>query len=105
VKKPGSFANPGFYQYLVTPVIYGHVRPRGVVNDLPLSTDVQTFGILQTAFVADPTASAAGSWWTSQAYLSPDVALNHPVRWQISSPGLTDDPRPTADLSVAGARR
>lgn len=61
----------------------------GVVNDLPLSTDVQTFGILKTAFVADPTDPSAGSWW-SQAYPEPDVALNHPVRWGISTAALTN---------------
>lgn len=88
VQKPGSFANPGFYQYAVTPVIYGQQRPGGVVNDLPLSTDVQTFGILKTAFVVDPTDPSTGTWW-SQAYPEPDVALNHPVRWGISAAPLT----------------
>ena len=83
VQKPGSFASPPDYQYFVTPYIYGQKRPSSVVNDIPLSTDVQTFGVLQTAFVVDPLRSGAGGWW-SQAYTqAPDVALNHPTRWVV----------------------
>jgi hypothetical protein len=83
VQKPGSFASPPDYQYFVTPYIFGQKRPGGVVNDIPLSTDVQTFGVLQTAFVVDPVRADAGGWWKQAYNQAPDVALNHPTRWTI----------------------
>ena len=100
VQKPGSFANPPLYQYAVTPYIFGQTPPKGNVNDqLALPTDVKTFGILRTAFLADPTSPQAGSWW-SQAYgRAPDVAVNHPSRWQISTQNRTNPTRPNC-LSV-----
>jgi hypothetical protein len=83
VQKPGTFANPPDYQYHATPFIFGQQRPSSVVNDIPLSTDITTFGVLQTAFVVDPLSGDAGGWW-KQAYTpAPDVALNHPTRWSV----------------------
>jgi hypothetical protein len=82
IVKPGTFLDPPNYRYQVTPFIYGHVRPDPVLNTLPLDTPIQTFGILQTAYVVDP-LDDAGGWW-SQAYnQAPDVALNHPTRWTV----------------------
>jgi hypothetical protein len=63
VQKPGSFTDPFFYSYCVTPYIFGQQRPGGVTNDIPLSSDVQTFGVLQTASVVDPVRGEAGGWW------------------------------------------
>ena len=91
VQKPGSFASPTDYQYFVTPYIFGQKRPGGVVNDIPLSTDVQTFGILQTAFVVDPIRADAGGWWRQAYSVAPDVALNHPTRWNVR---LSDQANP-----------
>ena len=100
VQKPGSFATPQLYQYAVTPYIFGQTPPKGNVNAQPaLPTDVKTFGTLRTAFLADPTSPQAGSWW-SQAYgRAPDVAVNHPSRWQISTQNRTNPTRPNC-LSV-----
>lgn len=85
IQKPGSFRDPSHYQYAVTPYIFGEKPKPGNVNVQPaLPTDIKTFGILQTAFLANPTDSHAGAWWT-QAYPTPDVALNHPARWSIST--------------------
>jgi hypothetical protein len=91
VKKPGTFLDPPNYAYAVTPYIFGQIKPNGTVdNKNPAPADVQTFGLLRTAFVADPTSTGAGGWW-QQAYTNtPDVALNHPSRWVLSSPALTD---------------
>src|SRR5215471_3753233 len=83
VQKQGTFASPPDYQYFVTPLIFGQQRPGGVVNDIPLSTDVQTFGVLQTAFVVDPVRGDAGGWWKEAYTQAPDVALNHPTRWSV----------------------
>jgi len=95
VQKPGSFADPTFYQYAVTPYLFGQTPPKGNVNDQPAPpTDIKTFGILRAAFLADPTDTHAGGWW-QQAYRDkPDVALNHPARWQIMTKPLAD-PRPS----------
>jgi hypothetical protein len=83
VQKPATFASPPDYQYFETPFIFGQKRPGGVVNDVPLSTDVQTFGILQTAFVVDLLRGDAGGWWKQTYTQAPDVALNHPTRWNV----------------------
>ena len=98
IQKPGSFANPPDYEYFVTPYIFGQQRPGGVVNDLPLSTDVQTFGVLQTAFVVDPLRGDAGGWWKQAYTLAPDVALNHPTRWSI---GLSNETNPNDGTCLA----
>ena len=85
VHKPETVREPANYLYYVTPVIFGHMKPGGSVDDALLTGDVQTFGLLQTAFTVDPIGSAgspAGVWW-GQAYTAPDVALNHPNRWIV----------------------
>lgn len=84
IAKPGSFANPGEYEYAIAPYIFGTNPVTGTLQTLDLGTQVQTNGILTTGFTADPTDPNAGAWWGS-AYPLPDVALNHPSRWSISS--------------------
>jgi len=87
--KPGTFLDPSNYQYAYTPVIYGQQPPGGLVNDQSLDTDVTTFGVLRTVYVVDPLSTGAGFW--KDAYgQHPDVALNHPVRWQVKT--ATSDP-------------
>ena len=80
VKPP--FVNPGQYAYAAQTYIFGQQAPAGTEQQIPLSTTVKSGGPLWTAFVADPTdtANGAGAWW-AQAYTRPDVALNHPSRW------------------------
>lgn len=85
VSKPGTFLEPGLYQYKVSPFIFGQTPTDGTVQDIPLSTDVATSGLLQVAYVADPTDPNAGSWWESGTYSQHfDIALNHPSRWDVS---------------------
>ena len=80
VKPP--FINPGQYAYVAQTYIFGQQAPAGTEQQIPLSTTVKSGGPLWTAFVADPTdtGNGAGAWW-AQAYTRPDVALNHPSRW------------------------
>ena len=86
IVKP-AFANPGQYAYAAQTYIFGQQAPAGTVQQIPLSTTVKSGGPLWTAFVADPTdtANGAGAWW-AQAYTRPDVALNHPSRWNWTPP-------------------
>jgi hypothetical protein len=99
VEKPGTFRAPATYNYSFTPYIFGQKKPDTVVDEVPLDSDVQTFGLLRTAFLANPARSDAGSWW-KQAYRSaPDVALNHPSRWQ-SREFAIENPLPTNCLNV-----
>jgi hypothetical protein len=90
IHKPSTFPNPDQYQYAVQSFIFGNGAPDGTVETVDLGTDIQTDGILQAAFTADPTDPAAGSWWGG-AYNLPDVALNHPARWHVAIQTLTGD--------------
>ncbi|HZQ51182.1 MAG TPA: DVUA0089 family protein [Bryobacteraceae bacterium] len=83
INKPGTFLSPLVYNYAVTPYIFGEVPPPSKGDNPPSEGDIQTTGMLRTAFVADPLAGTSGAWWR-QAYSSaPDVALNHPARWHF----------------------
>ncbi|HSU43257.1 MAG TPA: hypothetical protein VLN42_03485 [Casimicrobiaceae bacterium] len=101
VQKPGTFASPPDYQYHVTPFIFGQQRPAGVVNDIPLSTDVTTFGVLQTAFVVDPLSGDAGGWWKQTYTAAPDVALNHPTRWSVKLASGSNNPNDGTCLGIS----
>ncbi|HZR17084.1 MAG TPA: VCBS repeat-containing protein, partial [Verrucomicrobiae bacterium] len=50
---PGTFLTPITYNYPVTPYIFGELPPPGKGDNTPLQGDIQTSGILRTAFVAD----------------------------------------------------
>jgi hypothetical protein len=99
VEKPGTFLTPENYNYAVTPLIFGQPKPPNLVDKVPLDGDIDTAGILRTAFVADPTGTSAGSWWKRAYSSAPDVALNHPSRWSIESLGL-ENPVPPNCRSV-----
>jgi hypothetical protein len=93
VHKPNGFLTPSLYQYKVTPAVFGQALPKGVLQDMSTVTDVQTHGVLQALYAADPTDNAAGLWWSSSqaAYNQHmDLALNHPLRWEPTpdGPGL-----------------
>ena len=83
IVKPGTFPNPDLYQYPIFPYIFGNNPAPGTVQEIDLSTDIQTNGILHAAFTADPTDLSAGAWW-QDAYALPDVALAHPARWSFN---------------------
>ncbi len=99
VEKPGTFLTPSNYSYAFTPYIFGQKKPASVVDEVPLDSDVQTFGLLRSAFVANPARNDAGSWW-KQAYRSgPDVAVNHPSRWSWREVAV-ENPLPPNCLNV-----
>jgi hypothetical protein len=98
ITKPGTFPNPGNYQYGIQPFIFGSDPVTGTVQKINLEQDIQTSGILQAAFVADPTDPSAGSWFTG-TYTLPDLALNHPLRWSVSTVKL--DPSPSNCVRLA----
>lgn len=80
VTTQGTFANSNLYNYSVTPMVYGRQQAAagGTGGQGPLFA---TYSVSQ---------SSGGSWW-KRAYLKPDIALNHPAQWTIStSPGPTD---------------
>ena len=99
VEKPGTFLTPENYNYSVTPYIFGQPKPPNLIDKIPLDGDIDTAGILRTAFVADPARTHTGSWWKSAYSSAPDVALNHPSRWSIESLGL-ENPIPANCRSV-----
>ncbi len=84
VTKPGTFLDYDEYEYTVGPYIYGSQLITRTIQNIQLGTDIQTHGILRADFTADPTGSNGGAWWQQNPYTLPDVALNHPARWQIS---------------------
>jgi len=47
IVKPGTFPNPGLYQYSIFPYIFGDVVVPGTIQDIVLGTEVQTSGILR----------------------------------------------------------
>ena len=102
------FADPFQYKYAVTPVILGGSPPSGVGDAFaPPKADIQAFGPLKTAFVVDPLAAGAGSWWTgdtSPYKRAPDVAVNHASRWILTKPGVGVLCQATAAITAAGHR-
>jgi hypothetical protein len=99
ITKPGSFPLFQTYGYSVSPYIMGTTKPGGFVDSEPLSGDVQTFGLLRAMFTVDPLDNGAGPWWQQAYTQAPDVALNHPSRWQIVPPSGT----PGSNCLAAGA--
>ena len=88
IQKPGAFRETPLYTYLVEPYIFGRQEPANYLDNLDLTEANTTFGPLQTAYVANPKDSNAGSWWSTSPYTKDfDVALNHPVRWSPTSGG------------------
>ena len=94
VEKPGTFRTPTTYNYVFTPYILGQTKPGSVVDNEPLQADVKTFGLLRTAFTADPARNDAGGWWKGVYSDKPDVALNHPSRWS-KQPAVAAVPLPS----------
>jgi hypothetical protein len=94
INKPGSFRNPPLYQYGYQSLLLGRAKPNGTFDNVPLSGTNNTSGFLQAAFVVDPLAPGAGSWW-QQAYRgAPDVAFNHPGRWKSVEESVSSGPPP-----------
>ena len=93
IQATATFPDPGNYQYSMMPFILGNPPPTGVGDSQqPPQATITTIGPLRTAFTADPINE--GAWW-QQAYTSaPDVALNHPSRWVVTTGSLPTQPAP-----------
>ncbi len=82
INKPGTFTQTSEYEYAILPFITGDNPVTGTLQTFNLNTAVQTNGIVRAEFTADPTDPNAGSWW-QPTYTLPDIALNHPARWNV----------------------
>jgi hypothetical protein len=79
------------YLYDFGGYVFGLTPPAGTVQSIPLTNaqhqpiSIQSTGPLVVGFVADPRLLDGQPlpWWL-QAYKLPDVALNHPERWDWS---------------------
>ena len=103
IRKPGTFPSFELFGYSVSPYILGTTKPGGLVDNQPLSTDVRTFGLIRGLFTADPLTSNSGGWWQQAYTQGPDVALNHPSRWQVVFQGLTSPVPPNCLTTGTGA--
>jgi hypothetical protein len=80
------------YEYQGQSFIYGLLEPEGTIQtDLSVETDVTTHGRIEVAHAADmlstsPPGVQSGNWWKQVYTAAPDVALNHPERWQETGP-------------------
>jgi hypothetical protein len=101
VTKEAEFKTPDLYQYSAQTFVYGQSSPVGTLQEIPIGTDFQGPGQLQTAFTADPTLNGGG-WWQS-GYPKPDVALNHPARWYYEGRNEQYEQLPANCLPVSGA--
>ncbi|MDX1415868.1 MAG: VCBS repeat-containing protein [Candidatus Promineifilaceae bacterium] len=84
IEKSNTLADSGLYSYRVSAYLMGQEAPQGTVQDIEMEQPIQTYGPLQAAFTADPTANNVGAWWqdsTNPYREHVDIALNHPARW------------------------
>jgi PEP-CTERM motif-containing protein len=104
ISKPGTFPTFQNYGYSVKPYIMGTMQPGGVVDNQPLSADIQTIGLLRAVFTADPLSQdpAAGGWWQQAYTAAPDVALNHPSRWTYTATAQPSSGDPPANCLLTG---
>lgn len=110
VKRPGTFLNPGKFEYLVGGYIFGDPPTPDTYQEFPTSSgEIQANGVLRSAFTVDPRALGGGSWWQFGAYNQHiDVALNRPVHLKpdpgvgVSQPGLTNC-LPVSDDNISTA--
>jgi hypothetical protein len=85
INEPSTFPNPLEYAYQVFPYIFGDEPPADAIDNTEMpNVTVSTSGILRAAYTANPLADGSGSWWAS-AYRKPDIALNHPGRWEVTA--------------------
>jgi hypothetical protein len=101
VEKNAEFPAPTDYNYSISSYIFGREKPGGSVDEAP---SADAFGFLQSAFTVDPLRESAGGWWRQSYGAAPDLALNHPTRWEITTRTMKD-PLPPDCLSTEGAAR
>jgi hypothetical protein len=72
----------------VSSYVFGLNKPESTNGDPGPTSDLKTFGLLQSAFSVNPKDFSSGVWWQRSYSAAPDLALNHPARWDITLPGL-----------------
>ncbi len=92
--KTGTFPTPQTYAYSINPYILGTTQPGGYVDNIPLTTDVNTFTQVTVAYTVSIDTDNQ-PWWTRAYGTTSDVALNHPSRWQVSNPGVDNNGEPS----------
>jgi len=112
IQTPGTgvFQDPSTYQYAWQPFLFGQSSPPATIQNITPTdangnpVQVQAQGILRAAFTADPTYPGSGGWWRA-TYTAPDVALNHPNRWTLSSQtsAPNQDPPPNCLRVASGS--
>jgi len=103
--KTNSFLDPPNYQYRVQTYIFGEKFPEGVWDEPNPAGDqanIKSTGSLKVAFIVDPTALGSGNWWQSGPGANPykafpDIALNHPNKWQIVGQGIDTNQNPPSN--------
>jgi len=81
------------YDYTGNTLIYGQMS-NAIQTDLTPPTTVQGQGYIDVGQMADILASESGDQWWKQTYgTTPDIALNHPARWNskaLTAPTTTE---------------
>ena len=94
----GGAPSQQVYAYQGSSLIYGQTAPQGTVqSDATPDTTVQAQGFIAAGHVVDVLSTSAnggvqsGNFWAQAYNTAPDLALNHPQRWQQKTPSGTHD--------------
>jgi hypothetical protein len=91
----GGDVNSEAYDYQGQTFIYGQTAPTGTVQtDATPTTTVQAQGYINAAHLVDMMSQnfvTSGAFWVQSYNAAPDIALNHPQRWQQKKPGNLND--------------
>lgn len=99
INKNVNFRDANTYGYNFSGVIFGKTTPPSYFDGTdpntpgsglpPVNTDLTIFGPMRSAFTVNPLANNQGGWWNHSYTSAPDVALNHPNRWNQTKLGST----------------
>ena len=92
IAKSAAFPTPSTYKYSFSPFIFGRIQPVGYTDTVPNTDALLSYGALRSAFTVDPLNTTVGTWWSQSPYKNfPDVALNHPNRWDFADLRIPDN--------------
>ncbi|MDT3776685.1 VCBS repeat-containing protein [Nitrospira sp. MA-1] len=92
---PDATTTNSAYLYEGQSYIFGQLPTAGTIDDRTPAETVKGDGFITAGYAADPLSTSgiqAGDWW-KQTYVLPDIAFNHPQRWQQTIPQGTDGER------------
>jgi hypothetical protein len=94
----GGAPSQQVYAYQGSSLIYGQTATQGTVqSDATPDTTVEAQGFIAAGHVVDVLSTSAnggvqsGNFWAQAYNAAPDLALNHPQRWQQKTPSGTHD--------------